>query len=134
MVFFVIVSISKLNCSYIKLSYEILENCHKGIEYEFSLFYTNAACAKYRMKWLDLFSRFKKSSDIYKEFLTKLQINWFFLIGIHSMQDWISTTRHGVTSYKLQVTRHGVTRKKSTKRLKHTGNLFRRNLKFTGVS
>ena len=32
------------------------------------------------------------------------------------MQDWKVTTRHGVT------------RKRSTKRLKHTGNLFRKNL------
>ena len=39
---------------------------------------------------------------------TKVNIN-FFKIGIHSMQDWT------------------VTRKKSTKRLRHTGNLFRKN-------
>ena len=30
-------------------------------------------------------------------------------------------------------TRHGVTRKRSTKRLKHTGNLFRKNLQLIGV-
>ena len=35
----------------------------------------------------------------------------FFLIGIHSVQDWRATTRHGVT------------RKRSTKRLQYTGNL-----------
>ena len=40
----------------------------------------------------------------------------FFLIGIHAMQGWTATTRHGVT------------RKRSTKRLKHTGNLSRKNL------
>ena len=45
----------------------------------------------------------------------------FFLIGIHSMQGRTATTRHGVT------------RKKSTKRLKHTGNLFRKNLQLIGV-
>ena len=39
----------------------------------------------------------------------------FFKIGIHSMQGWTATTRHGVT------------RKRSTKRLKHTGNHFREN-------
>ena len=39
-----------------------------------------------------------------------------FLIGIHSMQGWTATTRYGVT------------RKRSTKRLQHTGNLFRKNL------
>ena len=38
-----------------------------------------------------------------------------FLIGIHSMQG-TTTTRHGVTS------------KRSAKRLKHTWNLFRKNL------
>ena len=40
----------------------------------------------------------------------------FFLIGIHSMQGWTSTTRHGVTRNKAQ------------KRLQDTGNLFRKNL------
>ena len=40
---------------------------------------------------------------------------FFFLIRIHSMQGW------------------AVTRKRSTKRLKHTGNLFRKNLQPIGV-
>ena len=44
-----------------------------------------------------------------------------FLIEIHSMQDWTATTGHGVT------------RKGSIKRLKHTGNLFRKNLQLTGI-
>ena len=44
----------------------------------------------------------------------------FFLIGIFSMQGWAATARHGVT-------------KKSTKRCKHTGNLFRKNLQLKGV-
>ena len=30
-------------------------------------------------------------------------------------------------------TKHGVTRKRSKKRLKHTGNLFRKNLKLKSV-
>ena len=47
--------------------------------------------------------------------------NDFFLIGIHSMQGWTATMRHGVT------------RKRSTKRLKHTGNLFRKNLQLKDV-
>ena len=47
---------------------------------------------------------------------------FFFSIGIHSMmQGWTATTRHGVT------------RKRSTKRLKHTGNLFRKNLQLKDV-
>ena len=41
--------------------------------------------------------------------------DFFFLIGIHSFQSWTTTTRHGVT------------RKRNTKRLRHTGNLFRKN-------
>ena len=44
-----------------------------------------------------------------------------FLMGIHSMQGWPSTTSHGVKP------------KKSTKRFKHTGNLFRKNLQLKGV-
>ena len=44
-----------------------------------------------------------------------------FLIGIHSMQGWTATLRHGVT------------RERSTKRLKHTGNLFRKNLHLKDV-
>ena len=38
-------------------------------------------------------------------------------IGTHSMQGYTATTRHGVT------------RKRSTKKLKHAWNLFRKNLK-----
>ena len=44
------------------------------------------------------------------------QFFFFFSIGIHSMRDWTATMRHGVT------------RKRSTKRLQHTENLFRKNL------
>ena len=40
----------------------------------------------------------------------------FLKIGIHSVQGWTPTARHGVT------------RKRNTKRLRHTGNLFRKNL------
>ena len=47
--------------------------------------------------------------------------NNFFLIGIRSMQGRTATIRHGVT------------RKRSTKRLKHTGNLFRKNLQLKDV-
>ena len=45
----------------------------------------------------------------------------FFLIEIHSMQDGTVTTSNGVT------------RKRSTKRLKHIQNLFRKNLQLIGV-
>ena len=46
---------------------------------------------------------------------------FFCLIRIHSMQGWTVTLRHGVT------------RKRSTKRLRHTGNLFRKNLQLKDV-
>ena len=46
----------------------------------------------------------------------------FFLIGLHCMQGWTAATRHGVK------------RQRSTKRWKHTGNLFRKNLQLTGAS
>ena len=49
------------------------------------------------------------------------EVSFFYLIGIHSMQGWTATARHGVE------------KKKSTKRLKHTGNLFRKNLYLIGV-
>ena len=45
----------------------------------------------------------------------------FILIGIHSMQGSTATMRHGVT------------RKRSTKRLEHTENLFRKNLQLKDV-
>ena len=43
---------------------------------------------------------------------------FFFLIGIHSMQGWTATTRHGVTRKK---------------RLQGTENLFRKNLQLKDV-
>ena len=46
----------------------------------------------------------------------------FILIGIHSKQGWTATTRHGVT------------RKRNTERLRHTGNLFRKNLQLKDLS
>ena len=45
----------------------------------------------------------------------------FFLIGIHSMQGLTASTRHGVTG------------KRNSKRLRHTGNLFRKNLQSKDV-
>ena len=45
----------------------------------------------------------------------------FFLIGIPSMQCWTATLGHGVT------------RKRCTKRSKHTGNLIRKNLQLKVV-
>ena len=63
------------------------------------------------LKWILLFLRKNHLLDAF----------CFFLIGIHSMQGWTATTRHGVT------------RKRSTKRLKHTGSLFRKNLQLIGV-
>ena len=50
-----------------------------------------------------------------------LKIKFFKKIEIHSMQGETGTMRYGVT------------RKRSTKRLRHTGNLFRMNLQLKGV-
>ena len=49
------------------------------------------------------------------------QIFFFFLIGIHSMQGWTATTRHGVT------------RKEAQKKLQDKENLFRKNLQLKDV-
>ena len=49
-------------------------------------------------------------------FLQYMEVFFLFLIGIRSMKGWTATTRHGIT------------RKRSTKRLQDTGNLFRKNL------
>ena len=53
--------------------------------------------------------------------MDQVQTKFIFLIGIHFMQDSTATTRHGVT------------RKRNTKRLKHTGNLVRKNLQLIGL-
>ena len=50
-----------------------------------------------------------------------LEIFFFSLIGIHPMQGWTATTRHGVT------------RKAAQKGLQDTANLFRKNLKLKDV-
>ena len=42
-------------------------------------------------------------------------------IGIHSMQGWTASTRHGVTT------------KRDPKRSKHTGKLFRKNPQLIGL-
>ena len=60
-----------------------------------------------------------------KHFLFKISINSIahtFLIGIHSMQNWTATKRHGVA------------KERSTKRFEHTGNLFRKNQQLKVVS
>ena len=44
-----------------------------------------------------------------------------FLIGIHSMQDWTATMRHGVTS------------KRNIKRLKHKRIMFQKNLELKSI-
>ena len=55
-------------------------------------------------------------------YYNKILVLFFvFLIGIHSMEGWTATAGHGVT------------RKRSIKRLKHTGNMFRKILKLKGV-
>ena len=60
-----------------------------------------------------------KFTQIYFKWIQKS--DFFFLIGIHSMQGWTATTWHGVT------------RKGNTKRLRQKGNLFRKNLQLKNV-
>ena len=63
-----------------------------------------------------------KSGKCTKLVVKPLAASCFFqLIGIHSMQDWTTTARHGVTS------------KRDTKRLRHTENLFRKNFQLKDV-
>ena len=62
--------------------------------------------------------------QILKKILEKLMhkiLTFFFLTGIHSMQGWTITTRHGVT------------RKEAQKRLQDTENLFRKNMHLKDV-
>ena len=54
-------------------------------------------------------------------FWNAMQFTFFLLIGIHAMQGWTATTRHAVT------------RKRNTKRLKHTENLLRENVHLIDV-
>ena len=58
-------------------------------------------------------------NKVYNQSLNLRQV--FFLIGIHSMQGWTATTRHGVTGKEAQ------------KRLHDTENLFRKNLQLKDV-
>ena len=64
---------------------------------------------------------FKAWSDHPVETMLHQIRGMFFLIGIHSMQGWTALTRHGIT------------RKRSTKRSKHTRNLFRKNIQLKVV-
>ena len=59
-----------------------------------------------------------KSQFFYQELfhIVNTYVPYFFLIGINSIQGWTA------------ITTHEVTRKRSTKRLEHTGNQFRKNL------
>ena len=67
-----------------------------------------------------LYSKCDPVSDLWQqlELASKL---FFFLIGIHPMQGWTATTRHGVT------------RKEAQKRLQGTENLFKKNLRLKDV-
>ena len=68
------------------------------------------------------FTKLKAISDSLSKVLgIPLCFLFLFLIGIHTMQGWIASMRHGVK------------RKRSTKRLEHTGYLFRKNLQLKDV-
>ena len=63
----------------------------------------------------------KRKNQVYYQENRQKILHIFFLIGIHSMQGWTTTARHGVA------------RKRSAKRLKHPGNLFRKSLQLIGA-
>ena len=68
------------------------------------------------------FTKLKAISDSLSKVLgIPLCFLFLLLIGIHTMQGWIASMRHGVK------------RKRSTKRLEHTGYLFRKNLRLKDV-
>ena len=67
-----------------------------------------------KMTWEAIRTRKVTGSNYIHFHIYILEIN-------NSMQGWKATTRHEVTT------------KKSTKRLKHTGNMFRNNLQLKGV-
>ena len=58
----------------------------------------------------------------WKQYLWTQKTAMFFLIGVHSMQGWTATMRHGVTR-----------KRRTEKKLKHTGNFFRKNLQLKDV-
>ena len=115
-----------------KLNVLILYNLSiKGEKYKLDL-------SKFLMSWKDCFLSQLKYFDQLSHTKNKskqkvCRSNWkisknrgtlkhfFFKIGIHSMQGWTAT-------------RHGVTRKRNTKRFRHTWNLFRKNLQLKDVS
>ena len=56
---------------------------------------------------------------------------YIYNIYIYNIFNWDSL--HARLSSHYKAWSHGVTKKSSTKRLNHTGNLFRKNLQLTGV-
>ena len=84
--------------------------------------WSNPGSLKIPSYHIKTYGRYSMLNTIYVwNHLQKCHQNVFFLIGIHSIQSWTATTRHGVT------------RKRNTKRLRHTGNLFRKNLQLKDV-
>ena len=65
----------------------------------------------------------RPSNNLENKTFSDTSKSFFFLIGIHSMQRWTATTRHGVTKKK----------KKAQKILQATENLFRKNLQLKDV-
>ena len=75
------------------------------------------ACGTYNISELKWTSKNMKVRWIFHS----LHSGRLFLLGIHSIQSWTATTRYGVT------------KKRGTKRLEDTGNLFRKNLQLKDV-
>ena len=112
------ISISKFpkqlyfSASYFPISHETLDQNiywpYYGIIIESSKFLSKCPCSLFGLLGLFFPADFPNETH-------------FLKIGIHSIQDWTTTSRHGVA------------RKRSTKRLKHTENLFRKDLQLISV-
>ena len=67
--------------------------------------WVNSIILSSKVKYTRPLTHFSPVSTWHFDMKCNTGLKWFFLIGIHSMQSWTATTRHGVT------------RKRSTKRL-----------------
>ena len=66
-------------------------------------------------------------------FLYSIQVSFHVAIFFNWDSLWQLWDSLGNLGFTLATARHGVIRKRSTKRLKHTENLFRKNLQLMGV-
>ena len=102
------------------IMFKLILKTKKFYRFCFSVYKWNWKTESKIWMWISTFISIGYSYHTYIFLITFIFL-LFFLIGIYLMQGWTTTTRHEVT------------RKRNTKRLKHTGNLFRKNLLLIGV-